>query len=354
MKNSEKNLKIVEVESVIYNAVNYAIVTLSNGLKGIGASSCWAYPSATDAVLRTFREYLIGKKPFEIEHHWQYLYRMGPFRGSILSGAISAIDIAIWDIVAKAVGRPLYQVLGGYTDEVRAYIAGGYYEDGKGLSELQEEMLGYVEQGANAVKMKIGAVPLREDEIRVRAVREAIGPEIDLLVDANNAYVHADAVRMGRILEEYDAFWFEEPVSPDNMRGSALTARLSTVPVAAGENEYTSWGFRELFETGAVDIVNPDAMVLGGITEYRRVAALAAAYEIPIAPHGLQEIHIHLLAAFPMPLILEYYNSNVAGLNDVMFHEKLELTDQGTVKLPSGPGLGLTINWDALAEYKVE
>jgi len=335
-------------------------ITTDEGIEGVGIGGGGGFSSTpgSDIVVTTVNDMaaaLIGEDPFNVERIWASLYQPKIFgRKGLTTRAISAIDIAIWDIVAKADERPLYQVLGGYTDEVRAYIAGGYYEDGKGLSELQEEMLGYVEQGANAVKMKIGAVPLREDEIRVRAVREAIGPEIDLLVDANNAYVHADAVRMGRILEDYDAFWFEEPVSPDNMRGSALTARLSTVPVAAGENEYTSWGFRELFETGAVDIVNPDAMVLGGITEYRRVAALAAAYEIPIAPHGLQEIHIHLLAAFPMPLILEYYNSNVAGLNDVMFHEKLELTDQGTVKLPSGPGLGLTINWDALAEYKVE
>ena len=102
-----------------------------------------------------------------------------------------------------------------------------------------------------------------------------------------------------------------------------------------------------------MDILNPDAMVLGGITEYRKVAALAAAYEIPIAPHGLQEIHIHLLAAFPMPLILEYYNPNVAGLNDVMFHEKLELTERGTVRLPQGPGLGMNVNWEALREYLV-
>ncbi len=298
---------------------------------------------------------LIGEDPFNVERIWESLYQPKLFgRKGLSTRAISAIDIALWDCIARSVDRPLYKLLGGYSDEVRAYIAGGYYEKGKGLAELQDEMLACVEQGANAVKIKVGAASMREDEARVAAVREAIGDQIDLLVDANNAYVAADAVRMARVLEQYDVFWFEEPVSPDNMRGSAEVARSTSVPVAAGENEYTRWGFRELFESGAVDIANPDAMVLGGVTEYRKVAALAAAYEIPIAPHGLQEIHIHLLAAFPLPLILEYYNPNVAGLNQVMFREKLELTEQGTVKVPQGPGLGVEIDWDALAEYRIE
>ena len=252
------------------------------GICGAGGIAATAQGDATIATVNDMRQALIGEDPRNVERIWESLYQPKIFgRKGLTTRAISAIDIALWDIVAKSFECPLYQVLGGFTDEVRAYIAGGYYAQGKGLAELQDEMLSYVEQGANAVKMKVGAVPLREDEVRVRAVRDAIGPEIDLLVDANNAYVQADAVRMARILEEYDAFWFEEPVSPDNMRGSAATARSSTVPVAAGENEYTRWGFRELLETGAVDILNPDAMVLGGITEYRKVAALAAAYEIP-------------------------------------------------------------------------
>ena len=344
-----------------YTASKNVVVRISTdeGLEGFGVCGAGGIAATRhgDVIIATvndMRQALIGEDPRNVERIWDSLYQPKIFgRKGLTTRAISAIDIALWDIVAKSFECPLYQVLGGFTDEVRAYIAGGYYAEGKGLAELQDEMLSYVEQGANAVKMKIGAVPLRQDEVRVRAVREAIGPDIDLLVDANNAYVHADAVRMARILEAYDAFWFEEPVSPDNMRGSAMTARASTVPVAAGENEYTRWGFRELLETGAVDILNPDAMVLGGITEYRKVAALAAAYEIPIAPHGLQEIHIHLLAAFPMPLILEFYNPNVAGLNEVMFHEKLELTDRGTVRLPQGPGLGMEVNWDALREYLV-
>ena len=333
-------------------------IQTDEGIEGVGICGGLGLPSGRDvlvSLIENMSEAVIGEDPFNVERIWDRLYQPKIFgRKGLTTRALSAIDIALWDVIARAVGQPLYRLLGGYTDEVRAYIAGGYYEAGKGIPELQDEMLGYVEQGANAVKMKIGAVSLREDERRVAAVRDAIGDDVDLLVDANNAYVAADAVRMARILETYNAFWFEEPVSPDNMRGSAAVANASSVPVAAGENEYTRWGFRELFETDAVRIANPDAMVLGGVTEYRRVAALAAAFEIPIAPHGLQEIHIHLLAAFPLPLILEFYNPNVAGLNEVMFHEKLELTDRGTVMLPQGPGLGVEFNWEALQQYREE
>ena len=335
-------------------------IDTDEGVSGVGMCGAGGlgHPRSKDvivSVIEDMTQALIGEDPFNVERIWETLYQPKLFgRKGLATRAISAIDIALWDVIARALGQPLYRLLGGYRDEVRAYIAGGYYEDGKGLRELQDEMISCVAQGAGAVKMKVGAVSIREDEARVAAVREAIGEEIDLLVDANNAYLASDAVRMARVLERYDAFWFEEPVSPDNLRGSTEVARSTSVPVAAGENEYTRWGFRELLEAGAVDVVNPDATVLGGITEYRKVAALAAAYEIPIAPHGSQEIHIHLLAAFPLPLILEYYNPNVAGLNDVMFHQRLELTEGGTVEVPQGPGLGVEVNWEALKEYRIE
>ena len=343
-----------------YTASKVVIVRVrtDDGIEGVGFTGGIGMPTGRDmigTIVENMAPALLGENPFHVERIWESLYRPKVFgRKGLATRALSALDIALWDLISRAVELPLYRMLGGYTDEVKAYIAGGYYEEGKGTRELQDEMLAYLEQGAKAVKMKVGAASLREDEARVAAVRDAIGDDIDLLVDANNAYVTADAVRMARILEAYNAYWFEEPVSPDNMRGSAETARSTTIPIAAGENEYTRWGFRELFEQGAVRIVNPDAMVLGGITEYRKVAALAAAYEIPIAPHGMQEIHIHLLAAFPFPLILEYYNPNVVGLNDIMFHERLELTTAGTVRVPQGPGLGVDINWEALEPYKID
>ena len=141
---------------------------------------------------------------------------------------------------------PLYKMLGGFRDRVPTYIAGGYYEEGKGLKELQQEMQDSVEMGARAVKMKIGAVPIREDVERVKAVREAIGPDVKLLVDANCAYRAYEAIQLARRIEEYDIFWFEEPVAPDDYEGHRKLAEATIIPIATGENEYTRYGFRDL------------------------------------------------------------------------------------------------------------
>ena len=189
MKNSEKNLKIVEVESVIYNAVNYAIVTLSNGLKGIGASSCCAYPGGTDAVLQTFREYLIGKKPFEIEHHWQYLYRMGPFRGSILSGAISAIDIALWDLKGKFYEVPVWKMLGGPTrNKIRLHLLLGSHYGNNLQDNIYNAAKAAGDDGFTA--LKIDPLPdgyesmtlsklISETKKNVKALRDGAGLDVD-------------------------------------------------------------------------------------------------------------------------------------------------------------------------------
>ena len=198
-------------------------------------------------------------------------------------------------------------MLGGYRDRVPAYIAGGYYEDGKGLKELAQEMASYVELGARAVKMKIGALPIPEDVRRVKAVREAIGPDIKLLVDANCAYRVYEAIQMAKRIEAYDPFWFEEPIAPDDYRGFRRIAEATTIPIATGENEYTRYGFRDLIAANGVAILNADAKHLGGVTEFMKVAALAQAYDLDIAPHGAQEIHVHLVAAIANGLILEFY-----------------------------------------------
>ena len=167
-------------------------------------------------------------------------------RRGLTTRAISAIDIGLWDIRAKVAGMPLYKLLGGFRDRVPTYIAGGYYEEGKGLKELQQEMLDNVEMGARAIKMKVGAVPIREDVERVKAVREAIGPDVKLLVDANCAYRYYEAIQFARRIEEYDIFWFEEPVAPGRLRGAPQAGGGDRIPIATGENEYTRYGFRDL------------------------------------------------------------------------------------------------------------
>jgi len=236
---------------------------------------------------------------------------------------------------------------------VPTYIAGGYYEEGKGLPELAREMEENVELGARAVKMKVGAVSIGEDAERVKAVRQAVGPNVKVMVDANCAYRYYQAIQLARRIEEYDVFWFEEPVAPDDYDGHAKLAAQTSIPIATGENEYTRYGFRDLIATGAVPILNADAKVLGGVTEFMKVAALAQAHDLDIAPHGSQDIHVHLVAAISNGLILEYYRDSVDPMHGKVYHHTLGINDDGTVSPPDVPGNGVDPNYAELEKYRV-
>ena len=321
------------------------------GITGIGLGAEGTIARATVEHLATL---LIGEDPIDVERLWHRMWvpKLIGRRG-ITTRAISAIDIGLWDIRAKAAGLPLYKLLGGYRDRVPTYIAGGYYEEGKGLRELAREMEENVELGARAIKMKVGAVPIREDVERVRVVREAIGPDVKLLVDANCAYRHYEAIQLARRIEDYDIFWFEEPVAPDDYEGHRTLAAATTIPIATGENEYTRYGFRDLIAHRAAAILNADAKILGGVTEFMKVAALAQAHDLDIAPHGSQDIHVHLVAAIANGLILEFYRDTVDPMWGKVYHHTLRLNDDGTVSPPDVPGIGADPNYEVLAPHRI-
>ena len=308
----------------------------------------------TIALVEHFKEALIGEDPFNYRRIWEnmWLPKVVGRRG-MTTWIISAVDIALWDLMGKTLGKPVHKLLGGFRDRIPTYVAGGYYEEGKGLRELAQEMEENLELGARAVKMKIGGVEINQDVERVRVVRETIGPDVKLMVDANNAYVAYQAVEIARKMEPYDVFWFEEPVAPDDYEGHARVARSSSIPVATGENEYTRYGFRDLIQHGSASILNADAQILGGITEFMNVASLAAAHDLHVAPHGAQEVHIHLVAAIPNGLILEFYRETVNPLHGQIFEESLTLDDDGCVSVPQTPGLGMEPNWEVLEPYRV-
>jgi D-arabinonate dehydratase len=322
------------------------------GLTGTGLGGTG---SIGRAIIDQLKPLLIGEDPIDVERLWHKMWvpKLIGRRG-LTTRVISAIDIGLWDLRAKAAGMPLYKLLGGYRDRVPAYIAGGYYVEGKGLVELADEVSEYVSWGARAVKMKVGAVSIPEDVARVEAVRKAIGPDIKLLVDANCAYRYYEAVQFAVRVEEYEPFWFEEPVAPDDYDGFRKLAAKTTIPIASGENEYTRYGFRDLIATGAVPILNADAKVLGGVTEFMKVAALAQAYDLDIAPHGSQEIHAHLVAAISNGLLLEFYPQEFDPMWGQIYTDTLQLNEDGTVSLPSTPGIGIQPNYEALAPYRVD
>ena len=321
---------------------------------GLAGAASMSAPGIGREILESLKPLLIGRDPLDHERHWHEMWRpklLG--RRGLTTRVISGIDIALWDLKAKRAGMPLYKLLGGFTNRVPTYIAGGYYAEGKGLADLAAEMAHHVALGARAVKMKVGAASIRDDVERVRVCREATGLDVRLMVDANNAYRHSQAIDFARKTEPYDLFWFEEPVEPDDYLGQREITRATAVPIAAGENEYTRYGFRDLIEHRAVDILQPDALVMGGITEFLKVAALAQAHDLDIAPHGSQYVHIHLVTAIPNGLILEYYGDAFDPMHGQIFHHALEIDADGYVYAPDRPGLGLELNHAAMDPFRV-
>ncbi len=321
------------------------------GVTGVGIG---ATGDVVGASIDAFKALLIGQDPLNHERIWTSLWvpKLVGRRG-LTTRAISAIDIALWDLKGKVAGISLARLLGGFADRVPTYIAGGYYEEGKGLKELAGEMEQNVLMGAKAVKMKIGGADIAEDVARVAAVRKAIGPDVKLMVDANCAYRFYEAIRIAKRIEDYDIFWFEEPVAPDDYAGHAKIAQATSIPIATGENEYTRYGFRDLIAHGGVAILNADAVILGGVTEFMKVAAYAQAHDLDVAPHGDQNVHVHLVAAISNGLIVEYYRDSVDPMWRKMFRETLMLNDDGTLSPPAAHGLGIEPNEEALAPYRV-
>lgn len=286
---------------------------------------------------------ILGQSPLDAARLWHLMFtgwRKPVVKGDAIS-AIGAVDNALWDLRGKVLNLPAYRLLGGFRDRVPAYAAGGYYEEGKGTGGLAEELAGFVEAGYRAVKMKVGGAPLTEDVARVRAAREAVGPDVRLMVDANNAWTAAEAIAFGRAIEEFGVTWFEEPCWPDDLAGAAEVCRALDVPVASGEIEYTRWGCRDLIEQGAADIIQADPHTAGGLTEWVRIAALASAHHLPVAPHGNHYLGAHAVAAVDNGMIVESY-ARLQSWQDE-FLTAMELED-GELVLPQTPGLGIGVD----------
>jgi D-arabinonate dehydratase len=325
-------------------------VTTDEGVTGVGIGS--ASPGE-----RQFREefcrLIVGMDPTMTELIWATLSDTKMYgRRGFETAALSAIDMALWDIKAKLAGLPLHKLLGGYRNRVPIYIAGGYYGADNSIRDLQSEMAAYVETGARAVKMKVGRISQREDAARVAAVRDVIGPDIKLMIDANGAYRAHEAILFAARVEAHDISWFEEPVAPEDYCGYARIGRQTSIPIAAGEQEYRVHGFRDLIGTG-VGIIQPDARWMGGITEFMKVAALAQAHGVDVAAHGPQYIHLPLVGAIPNGTYAEFYDGDFDTAFGPIFAEPCTINSDGTATLSQAQGATPALRRDVLSKLSV-
>ena len=342
-------------------ARDYSLVRIrtDDGLEGIG--HCYAGHSGGNVVTTAVRELLapmlIGADPTSTPLLWEKMYQevlLHGRAGSVMR-ALSIIDIALWDRNARAANLPLYKYLGAaHEGTVPAYGSGGYYLEGKTPEMLGEEMASYVAMGLKAVKMKVGRGDVNSEEVRIAAARNAIGPDVLLMLDANNAWSDVPtALRYMAHYEPYDPYWIEEPFSPDQIDNHARLAAAISTPVATGEIEAGRWRFKELLDKEAAAILQADAAVCGGITEYRRIAALAECYGVTMCPHWFHDLHAHLVAASPNGQFVEYFPDGKVFNFCEIIDRQLDVRNGGLV-LPTEPGLGYRFDEKALARFQSE
>ena len=353
-------------------------ITTSDGIVGWGEGGQYGPPGPVAACIDQVLAPLIVDRPFsEPVRLWERLYahsRDFGQKGTYIE-AMSALDIAHWDIWGKALGQPVHALLGGaFRDRVHAYATGCYYPEDIGtgaamLDALAAEAEEHIRSGFSTLKMKIGLLSIAQDGKRVAAVREAIGPDVALLVDANHAYNAAGAIRMGRELERWQVGWFEEPVVPEDRAGYRRVRDALSIPVAGGECEFTRYGFRDLFQGECIDIAQPDLCVCGGYSEWLKIQALALAHSVLTIPHvwgsGVAlATALHALAVVPptphtdnpVPIQNEpvvEYDRQPNCLRDELLVETIALED-GCLAVPSGHGLGITVNDEVVSRYRTE
>lgn len=340
------------------SARDYCLVKVrsTDGAEGLGF--CYVGSTACNiakvAVEELLAPRLIGQESTRVEGLWEEMYRDAILQGragSVMRG-LSILDTALWDLNARAVNLPLYRYLGSWAhDRVSAYASGGYYLDGKTPEKLGDELAGYVNQGFKAVKIKVGRLSPAEEEERVCAAREAIGPDVLLMLDANNAWADLPtAMLYCRRFEEYDCYWIEEPFSPDDIGNHVELGSRTSMIVATGEIEAGRWRFKELLDKRAATILQTDACVCGGISEFRRIAATAASYGVTISPHWFHDLHVHLVAATPNARYVEYFPDDQVLNFRRLVDRQLEVVD-GDLMLPQGSGLGFQFEEAAVEKY---
>ena len=351
-------MKIDKVESFFIRNGYVIRIHTDTGISGVGQTACWGYPEAVDSIINTFKKHLIGQNPLRIEHHWQYLYRMGPFRGTALSGAISAVDIALWDIKGKHFGVPIWELLGGNCrDKIRLHLLGG----GSTPETMYDAAKAAVEEGFTALKfdpvvggfqdMTVDRLVKTARDI-VAAAREGGGPDLDLIVEVHRKLTPMNSIVLESALAPFNLYFIEDPIQIDTISTQAELAKRMTTPLAVGERNVSIWEFRELLEAGGPQYVRPDLGLAGGITHCKKIAALAEAYHSAVVTHNflgplITAASLHLDTSIPNFITQEYTKGDES--EDFAVYKVAYQREGGYIPIPEAPGLGIELD-DSLIE----
>ena len=354
----EVNLYRIPLPKVLTDSTHgtmkdFALITVEvscgKSISGLG----YTYPvssiggrSVYDLAVEDLAPLLLGQDPFYTEKLWDEMYWHLHFvgRGGLASFAIAAVDIALWDLKAKYSNLPLHNLLGGTTDRVKAYA--GAIDLDLSIDELLKQTEGFLKEGFKAIKTKIGHKDHEHDLNRVKALRKEVGPDIVLMADANMRWNVPQTIYMSDALEEFDLFWLEEPIIPDDVEGHIKISNKSRIPLATGENLHSLYEFQKLIASGAIDFPEPDVATLGGITPWMKVASLAEAYNLPVTSHGVHDLHVHLLAAVPNHSYLEVHGFGI----EPFLKQTLRLQD-GYAMIPDCIGHGVEFDRNSLSKH---
>ena len=351
--------KIEKVETFLWSRWLLIKIHSEDGYVGVGEGGVHGWQRPTKTMIEVMSDYLVGKDPNLIEHHYQWLYRSSHFMGSVVQGALSAIDIALWDMKGKRLGVPIYDLMGGKTrDRVRCYMHVG----GDTGEELAEDALRAKQQGFTAVRF----TPFPNDYYlhksytewadeaveRVGMVKDAVGSDVDICVEIHRQMNPAESIWLGRRLEQFNPFFYEDPMLPDSPARMAEVQAQCNIPIATGERFTTIFEYQQLLENGGCAYVRPDLCLCGGLSGCKKVAAMAEAQHVKVIPHNpLSPVStaacVQLDACIPNFALQEYTGESEPPKSELLV-EPLELID-GYLTVPEGPGLGIELNEDALA-----